>query len=91
VPYSSTHLTAEWIEETPLLIGTNGTGLSALPNLGTVHFTGATVNGSPAALRASEEMQLVDTSGHVLATPSAPGADTASFNDCTFATSCAAP
>jgi hypothetical protein len=91
VPYSSTHLTAEWIEETPLLIGTNGTGLSALPNLGTVHFTGATLNGAPAALRSSEEMQLVDTSGHVLATPSAPGADAASFNDCTFATSCAAP
>jgi len=23
VPYTSTHTTAEWIEETPLLIGTN--------------------------------------------------------------------
>src|SRR4051812_9092327 len=30
VPYSSTHLTAEWIEETPLLIGTDA-GFAALP------------------------------------------------------------
>src|SRR3954469_5408577 len=32
VPYSSSHLTAEWIEETPLLLGTNA-GFAALPNL----------------------------------------------------------
>jgi len=87
VPYSSTHATAEWIEETPLLIGTSGTGLSAMPNLGTVHFTGATTNGSAAGLQASEEMQLVDPNGRVLATPSAPLSST-SFNDCTYSTTC---
>ena len=32
VPYSSTHATAEWIEETPLILGTNA-GFAALPNL----------------------------------------------------------
>ncbi len=43
-PYSSSMDTAEWIEETPLEIGTGGTGLAAMPNLGTVHFTGASLN-----------------------------------------------
>jgi hypothetical protein len=87
VPYPSTHLTAEWIEETPLLIGTNGAGLSAMPNLGTVHFTNSTVNGGPAGLKAQEKMQLVDANGHVLATPSAP-LSPAAFNDCTYSTTC---
>jgi hypothetical protein len=87
VSYSSTHGTAEWIEETPLLIGTNGAGLSAMPNLGTVHFTGSTVNGGPAGLQAQEEMQLVDSNGNALATPSAPLSATA-FNDCTYAATC---
>jgi hypothetical protein len=87
VPYPSTHTTAEWIEETPLLIGTSGTGLSAMPNLGTVHFTNATVNGAAAGLKAAEEMQLVGANGNVLATPSAPVSPSA-FNDCTYSTSC---
>lgn len=91
VPYLSTGGSAEWIEETPLLIGTSGTGISALPNLGTVHFSGATTNGAAAKLTAADEMQLVSSSGQVLATPSAPGADAASFNDCTYATACSAP
>jgi len=36
VPYTSTHTTAEWIEETPLLIGTNA-GFASLPNLSIRH------------------------------------------------------
>ena len=32
VGYSSTHATAEWIVETPLLFGTNGVGFSAMPS-----------------------------------------------------------
>jgi hypothetical protein len=92
VPYGSTHLTAEWIEETPLVIGGGGTGISALPNLGTVKFSGAAVNGANAGLKSSEEIQLVDAnSGNVLATPSAPNAARTAFNDCTYATTCAAP
>jgi hypothetical protein len=47
VPYSSTDATAEWIEETPLLIGTNA-GLAALPNLSKTSFTSGRVNGAPA-------------------------------------------
>jgi Peptidase A4 family len=91
VPYPSTHTTAEWIEETPLEIGTSGTGLSAMPNLGTVTFTNATVNGAAANLAASEEMQLIDSNGNVIATPSAPNSAKTGFNDCVHATSCSAP
>jgi hypothetical protein len=90
VPYSSSHATAEWIEETPLLIGTNA-GFSALPNLSTVAFDLATTNGAPARLKASEEMQLIDGNGKVIAVPSAPDADTDGFNLCTWTTSCSVP
>jgi len=87
VPYTSTEATAEWIEETPLLIGTNA-GFSALPNLGTVTFSGATVNGANAKLNAAEAMQLVDANNNPIATPSAPNSTTDGFNDCTWSSSC---
>jgi hypothetical protein len=90
VPYTSTHLTAEWIEETPLEIGTNA-GFAALPNLTTPVFDYATVNGQPANLNASEQMQLIDSNGNVIGTPSAPDPDADGFNACTWATACAAP
>jgi hypothetical protein len=88
VPYPSSYGTAEWIEETPVIIGSNGAGFSAMPNLGTVQFSGATANGANANLQSPEAMQLVDTSGNVLATPSAPDASRDGFNDCTYAASC---
>ena len=90
VPYGSSHATAEWIEETPLIIGTNA-GFAALPNLTTPAFDLATVNGHPANLTSSEEMQLIDSNGHVIGTPSAPDPDADGFNACTWATSCSAP
>jgi hypothetical protein len=90
VPYSSTHATAEWIEETPLLIGTNA-GFAALPDLTSPAFDLATVNGQPANLSASEEIDLIDSNGNVIGTPSAPDPDTDGFNACTWATSCAEP
>src|SRR5579872_1458384 len=71
VPYSSTHLTAEWIEETPLLLGANA-GFAALPNLTNPAFTNATTNGAPANLQPSEEMYLIDSSSKVIGAPSAP-------------------
>ncbi|MHB1446054.1 MAG: G1 family glutamic endopeptidase [Acidimicrobiales bacterium] len=91
IPYPSDYSTAEFIEETPLSVGISGTGLTNLPNLGTVGFTNASVNGAPAGLVAADEMQLIDTSGGVIATPSAPNAAGTAFNDCTWATTCAAP
>jgi len=90
VPYPSTHLTAEWIEETPLLIGTNA-GFAALPSLTSPVFDNATVNGQPANLNSSEEMQLIDSNGKVIGAPSVPDSDSDGFNVCTWTTTCAAP
>jgi Peptidase A4 family len=90
VPYPSTHLTAEWIEETPLLIGTNA-GFASLPNLSSPVFDLATVNGQAANLNASEEIQLIDSNSNVIGTSSAPDPDADGFNACTWATSCSAP
>jgi hypothetical protein len=87
VPYSSTHLTAEWIEETPLLLGTNA-GFAALPNLTDPAFTGATTNGANANLQASEQMFLIDSNGKVIGAPSAPNATHDGFSACTWATTC---
>ena len=90
VPYPSDESTAEWIEETPTLIGTSGTGLAALPNLTTVHFTQATVNGVNAGLVPGQALQLIDANGKPIATPSTPVAGNG-FNDCAWATICIAP
>jgi len=92
VPYSSTHLTAEWIEETPLVIDTSGSGFAALPNLTDTPFDLATVNGAVANLTPSEEIQLVDSnSGAVIGDPSAPDKDVDGFATCAWATTCKAP
>ena len=87
VPYSSTHLTAEWIEETPLEIGTDA-GFAALPNLTDPAFTAATTNGAPANLQSSEQMQLIDSNGNVIGTPSAPNSTNDGFSECTWSTTC---
>jgi hypothetical protein len=90
VPYSSSHDTAEWIEETPLIIGTNG-GFAALPNLSSPIFDHALTNGAQPKLKSSEEIQLVDSSGKVIADPSAPDPDSDGFNICAWASTCSAP
>jgi hypothetical protein len=90
LPYSSTQLTAEWIEETPLEIGANA-GFAALPNLTSPAFDLATTNGSPANLKPSEELDLVDSAGNVIGAPSAPDPDSDGFNACTWASTCSAP
>jgi peptidase A4-like protein len=87
-PYTSTHATAEWILETPLLIGVGGTGLSAMPNLSSMVFDPGTLNGKNPGLLSTERIQLVSGSGQVLATPSLPDSDRDGFADCTYATSC---
>lgn len=89
-PYPSTQDSAEWIEETPLEIGVHA-GLAALPNLGTVTFNNATINGKSANLQASQEIQLIDKSGDVIIDPSAPNSGGTEFNDCVWQTTCAAP
>ena len=90
VPYTSTHATAEWIEETPLVIGTNA-GFAALPNLTNTPFALGTVNGAPVRLSTPEQIQLVDSSGKVIGTPSGPDSDLDGFAACAWATSCPVP
>jgi Peptidase A4 family len=87
VPYSSSHATAEWIEETPLEIGTDA-GFAALPNLSNPGWTSATVNGASAGLKSSEEMDLTDSSGNVIGAPSAPNSTANGFDECTWASTC---
>jgi hypothetical protein len=79
VPYSSTHTTA--------VIGTNA-GFAALPNLTNPAWTSATVNGASAGLKASEEMDLIDSNGKVIGAPSAPNATANGFDECTWASTC---
>jgi Peptidase A4 family len=87
VPYSSTHATAEWIEETPLLIGTNA-GFASLPNLSNPGWTSATANGTSAGLKTTEQMDLIDSGGNVIGAPSAPNSTANGFDECTWASSC---
>jgi hypothetical protein len=87
VPYSSTMDTAEWIEETPLEIGTNA-GFAALPNLTDPAWNSLTVNGANPNLKSSEEMQLTDPSGNVIGTPSAPNSSGNGFSECTWTSTC---
>ena len=92
VPYSSTEGTAEWIEETPVVLDNSGNvSVGPMPNLSNAHFDLALTNGASAGLKASEEMQLVDFNNNVVATPSGPDPDADGFNDCTYASSCGAP
>jgi peptidase A4-like protein len=91
-PYASTYATAEWIEETPVVLDSSGAvTIGPLPSLSRVGFDLSQTNGHPAGLTASEEMQLVDANGAPLATPSAPDSDGDGFSVCTFAGSCAPP
>jgi hypothetical protein len=87
VPYSSTMDTAEWIEETPLEIGTDA-GFAALPNLTNPAFNSATDDGANPHLTTSEEMDLTDSNGDVIGAPSAPNSTGNGFDECTWSASC---
>ncbi|HZU72036.1 MAG TPA: G1 family glutamic endopeptidase [Acidimicrobiales bacterium] len=91
VPYSSDETTAEWIDETPLLVGSNS-GMATLPNLSRVRFFNATVNGRNALLSPAEALQLGGggTGLPVIATPSVPVPARNGFNDCSYAATCPA-
>src|SRR5207248_358378 len=55
--YPSSRATAEWIEETPVNIGSGGVGVASLPRLSRTPFDHATVNGHSAGFRRSERIQ----------------------------------
>jgi hypothetical protein len=92
LPYASTHATAEWVIETPVVITDAGAiQVGPMPNLTTVRFDYARVNGGPAAFVPAERMDLVDLDLTVIATPSVPDAQGDGFNDCTYTATCPAP
>jgi len=86
IPYPSTLSTVEWIEETPVVIGTDGTGVAAMPDLTKTTFANAKVNNANANLIPAEEIDLV-AGGKTLVKPSAPSGGN-SFSVCTHTTSC---
>lgn len=87
LPYPSTMASAEWIEETPLEIGTSP-GFASLPNLTKIPFSSGAVNGSAVKLKTSEEMDLTDSNGSVIGAPSAPNSAGSGFDACAWASSC---
>jgi hypothetical protein len=90
LPYSSSYATAEWVEETPVVIDNSGNAsVGPMPNLSTVKFDSSLANNVNPNLVSGEELQLIDFNAQVLATPSSPDSDGDGFNDCTYATSCA--
>ena len=91
VPYSSTESSAEWIEETPLTIGSSGAGEASLPALSSSVFDHATLNGAPAHLTTAEQIELTDSTGKVIAAPSAPDPEADGFAACAWAATCTLP
>ena len=89
VPYTSTHATAEWIEETPVIVGANA-GVADLPNLSRTSFNRARTNGAPAGLRRSERI-LLTSNKRVVGTPSAPDRQQDGFALCAWKNTCFNP
>ncbi len=87
-PYTGSGFSAEWIEEAPQLIGTNGASQGTLTNFGLVGFSALTANGVNPELSNSNAIAMVDGNNHVLANPSAPGAGGDSFSVCYGSAAC---
>ncbi len=90
-PYSSSHLTVEWIQERPTLITSGGTSLAPLPVLTNPKFDLGKVNLAPAGLMPRQQIQMTNASGGVIGRPSMPDPDADGFNACTYTAGCAPP
>ena len=90
VPYPSTYGTVEWVNETPLILGSNA-GFAALPNLTKTIFDAGTANGANPQLNSAEAIDLANADDKVYAVPSAPDVDKDGAGLCAWATSCTVP
>jgi hypothetical protein len=91
-PYSSSHLTAEWIQERPTLIDSSGgVKLAPLPKLTNPKFDLGTVNSAAPQLAVAQEILMTNSASKVIARPSAPDPDADGFRACTYAATCATP
>lgn len=90
ITYSSSESSAEWILEAPTLVAQ-----TLLANVGTVPFgpTSTYTDGSGTHTIAAGNPTQIDLGTGVVneATPSSLASDGESFNDCSYALSCAAP
>jgi Peptidase A4 family len=90
VTYASSGSSGEWILEAPTLVAQ-----TLLANVGTVHFgptSTYTAGGVTHTITEGDPTQIFLSPGRVdEATPSALASDGQSFNDCSYAQSCAAP
>ncbi len=79
VRYSSTHLSAEWIQEAP----SNGRGVVPLDDFGSVRFTSASarMDGREVSIKEAggKPVTMADSSGQALASPSGIASDGSSF------------
>jgi len=92
VPYPSTHGSAEWVIETPVVISESGAvSVGPMPDLSVVRFDFARVNGARPAFVPGERIELVDLDLTPIALPSLPDAQGDGFNDCVYSASCSAP
>jgi hypothetical protein len=82
VPYASAGLTAEWIEESPLTVGSGGAGQIAMSDFHTVDFNALTANGASPNLTSGDAITLVNGAGDIIAQPSAPASSGDSFAVC---------
>ena len=87
-PFLAAGESAEWIVEAPTVVGIGSGGQTTLSNFGRVSFSGLAANSAAAALTASDAIDMVNASGGVIASPSAPGAGGAAFDVCYGAASC---
>ena len=91
LPYASSHATAEWVIETPVVISGTSVTVGPMPDLAVVHFDAVTANGNPAGLIPQEQIRLVDFDLSPIAAPSLPDREADGFNDCTDRKTCPAP
>ncbi|HEY3080695.1 MAG TPA: G1 family glutamic endopeptidase [Chloroflexota bacterium] len=77
--YTSSHRSAEWVQEAPNLNGRQ----APLDDFGTVHFTGGSAVKDGRTVTMTEAgarpITMIDRAGRAIATPSGVGADGASF------------
>jgi hypothetical protein len=90
--YPSSRLTAEWIDESPVVVSTGGaSGVAPLPRLSPVTFHDTRANFVPPFLRSAYRIELVGGNGAPIAYPSLPDSGRDSFSDCTYAAGCPTP
>ncbi len=81
-PFVAAGESAELIEEAPLDVSAGGSTQATLSDFAEVPFSALAANSQNPDLNVSDSIQMVNASGTVIASPSAPGAGGDSFDVC---------